>query len=176
MNGDRDQDGADDAPSSSSSSFARGGSGDQTPTPGYRNGHGELDLSHSLLDRSVPLDRSSLILMPYRASPLESRWLDEILARISDRFESDAKLGDMLNLDGAAGDLAEAGPHVLLKKYWPIFINYFNGYDALEKISVREGLKRKLVWQILGRLGGIPGYQPVELEPAEHALVSVRHW
>lgn len=180
-NSDRGEDGVDDAASSSSLSLTRRGSGDVTPISGSRDAHDELDLSHSLLDQNTPLvrtplDRSSLILMPHRASPLESRWLDEILARVSDRFGSAAKLGDTLNLDGLAGDLAEAGPPAVLKKYWPIFIRYFNGYDALEKIPVREGLKRKLVWQILSRLGGMAAQHTVELEPGEHVLVSVRHW
>lgn len=114
--------------------------------------------------------------MPHRASPLESRWLDEILARVLDRFGADAKLGGTPTSDGAAGDLGDSGSQALLKRHWPIFIKYFNGYDALEKISVREGLKRKLVWQILNRLGAVGGQQPVELEPGEQVLVSVRHW
>ncbi|RMJ25276.1 hypothetical protein PHISP_03852 [Aspergillus sp. HF37] len=173
---DDDDDDDDDAASSSSSSLASQGSGDETPMPGRRDAHGELPLSHSLLDRNTPLDRSSLILMPHRASPLESRWLDEILGRVLDRLGAEAMLGGTPNSDSAAGDMGDAGSQALLKRHWPIFIKYFNGYDALEKIPVREGLKRKLVWQILSRLGSVGGQQPVELKQDEPVLVSVRHW
>ena len=113
--------------------------------------------------------------MPHRASPIESRWLEEILARLSERLGSDQQLGATPNSDGAAGDLEEAGLQASLTKYWPTFIKYFNGYDALEKIPVRESLKRRFVCQILNRLGA--GQQPSsEVDRGESVLVSVRHW
>lgn len=169
----KDQDSADDAASSSSSSLASQGSGDETPMAG-REGEGELQLTHSLLDRNASLKTASLIMTPHRASPLESRWLEEILARLTDHLGAD-HLGEASNSEGAGGELEEAGPQASLKKYWPTFIKYFNGYDALEKISVRESLKRKFVWQMLNRLGA--GQQSSsEVDRTDPVLVSVRHW
>ncbi|XHF97223.1 Nitrogen permease regulator 3 [Aspergillus wentii] len=170
-----DSDG-DDASSSSSSSLASQGSGEETPMPGRYNMAGEMHLSRSLLDRNTSLKTASLILSPHRASPLESRWLDEIVARFPEYPGLDQSLGDAPSSDGA-GDLEVAGLGTSLRKYWPTFIKYFNGCDALEKISVREGLKRKLVWQIVTRLGLVTGQQSsIELDPREQVLVSVRHW
>ncbi|KAJ5160462.1 Nitrogen permease regulator 3 [Penicillium canariense] len=141
---DSDSSSEDDAHSSSSSSLASHGSGDNTPMPGRPDPHARLRISHKLLDRSTALRHSSLILSPHRASPLESRWLDEI---------------------------------TVLQRYWPVFLKYFNGYDALEKIPVRESLKRKLVWHVLARLGFVTGPGgPIELDAREQVLVGVRHW
>lgn len=161
----------DDASSSSSSSLASYGSGDATPMPGRHDPQARLRTAHKLLDRSTALRLSSLILSPHRASPLESRWLDEIIARFPDDPSQETSLEDT-SPGIASGDL-----QALPKKYWPVFLKYFNGYDALEKIPVRENLKRKQVWQILTRLGfstGPPG--SVELDAHEQVLVSVRHW
>lgn len=171
----KEQESVDDAASSSSSSLASQGSGEETPMPGRRDEEGELHMTHSILDKNTSLRTPSLILMPHRASPIESRWLEEILARLSERLGSDQQLGATPNSDGAAGDLEEAGLQASLTKYWPTFIKYFNGYDALEKIPVRESLKRRFVWQILNRLGA--GQQPSsEVDRGESVLVSVRHW
>jgi hypothetical protein len=161
----------DDASSSSSSSLASHGSGDETPMPGRNEAHLQLRTSHKLLDRSTALRLSSLILSPHRASPLESRWLDEIVARFPD------KPGFGQSLEATSPDIAPKDIQTLLQKYWPIFLKYFNGIDALEKIPVRETLKRKLVWQVLTRLGFVTGPMgAVELDAREQVLVSVRHW
>ncbi|KAJ5527759.1 hypothetical protein N7513_011918 [Penicillium frequentans] len=163
----------DDANSSSSSSLASHGSGDGTPMPGRVDPHAQLRTSHKLLDRSTALRQSTLILSPHRASPLESRWLDEIVARFPE------KPGDEKSLEGVSPDIAPndlENLQSLLKKYWPSFLKYFNGHDALEKISVRENLKRKLVWQVLTRLGFIGQTGSVELDAREQVLISVRHW
>lgn len=165
------EDSDDDTSSSSSSSLASHGSGDMTPMPGRPDPHAQLRTSHKLLDRLTALRRASLILSPHRASPLESRWLDEIVSRFPDKAQEQSRLG------GLCPELAPRDLQTLLKKYWPVFLKYFNGYDALEKIPVRENLKRKLVWQVLTRLGfvtGSPG--SVELDAREQVLVSVRHW
>jgi hypothetical protein len=164
----------DDTNSSSSSSLASHGSGDETPMqgPGSRlDPHARLRISHKLLDRSTALRLSSLILSPHRASPLESRWLDEIVARFPDQP------GAMQGLEGASPDIAPNELQDVLKRYWPVFLKYFNGYDALEKIPVRESLKRKLVWQVLMRLGFVTGPgNSIEPDPREQVLIGVRHW
>ncbi|RAH81468.1 hypothetical protein BO86DRAFT_410062 [Aspergillus japonicus CBS 114.51] len=166
----------DDASSSSSSSLDSQDSGEETPMPGRHKPGKKLDLSYSLLDRKTSLRTSSLLLFPHRASPLESRWLDEIMSRFPER-DGPSTGRDGVNSDGPDADLDLVELHPSLKKYWPRFIKYFNGYDALEKIPVRENLKRKLVWQLLTRLGLVTGQQSsVELDPREQVLVSVRHW
>ncbi|CAI7572335.1 unnamed protein product [Penicillium pancosmium] len=168
---DSDSDSDDDASSSSSSSLASHGSGDETPMPGRYDAHAQLRTSHKLLDRSTALRLSSLILSPHRASPLESRWLDEIVARFPD------KPGPGQQMVGMSPDIAPKDLQTLLKKYWPVFLKYFNGSDALEKIPVRESLKRKLVWQVLTRLGFVTGpVGSLELDAREQVLVGVRHW
>ncbi|KAA8652157.1 nitrogen permease regulator 3 family protein [Aspergillus tanneri] len=168
----------DDTSSSSSSSLASQGSGEETPIPGRNTADTDLRMSHSLLDRNTSLKTSSLILFPHRASPLESRWLDEIVARFPQHSRVSGRgWGGRPSGDIAEGDPEYAGLRNSLKEYWPIYIKYFNGYDALEKIPVRENLKRKLVWQVLTRLGLVTSSQPsIELDPAEQVLVSVRHW
>lgn len=170
VNGEEDTS-SDDVSSSSSSSLASHGSGDATPMPGRLDPRAQLRTAHKLLDRSTALRLSSLILSPHRASPLESRWLDEILARFPDQESQETSFG------GTSPGIASGDLQTRSKKYWPVFLKYFNGYDALEKIPVRENLKRKQVWQILTRLGfvtGPPG--SVELDSREQVLVSVKHW
>ncbi|OGE48362.1 hypothetical protein PENARI_c029G09691 [Penicillium arizonense] len=158
----------DDANSSSSSSLASHDSGDETPMPGRLDPHTQLRMSHKFLDRSTSLRLSSFILSPHRASPLESRWLDEIVARFPDHPNTDQ---DELK-NSPDNDL-----QTVHKKYWPVFLKYFNGYDAVEKIPVRENLKRKLVWQVLMRLGLVTGpLGSIELDAREQVLVSFRHW
>ncbi|KAJ5256613.1 hypothetical protein N7478_012717 [Penicillium angulare] len=165
------EDDDDDAGSSSSSSLASQSSGGETTMPSRHDPHAQLRTSHKLLDRSTALRLSSLILSPHRASSLESRWLDEILSRFPDKAS-----GTQLS-DGASPDIAPKDLQTLLKIYWPLFLKYFNGCDALEKISVRENLKKKLVWQILTRLGfGTGPTGSLEPDAREQVLVSVRHW
>lgn len=165
-----EEDDDDDASSSSSSSLGSQGSGDQAPMPGqYFDAVNEVHLSHSLLDRNISLETSSLILSPHRASPLESRWLDEIVSRFPEN-------GETQSLDATRGSPHNMSFQASVRKSWPTLIKYFNGYDALEKISVREGLKRKPTWQVLTRLGLVTGQSSVELDSRERVLVSVRHW
>ncbi|KAF9249077.1 hypothetical protein DTO006G1_8012 [Penicillium roqueforti] len=161
----------DDADSSSSSSLDSHGSGDETPMPSRLDPHAQLRFSHKLLDQSTALRLSSLIPSPHRASPLESRWLDEIFSRFPDTPRTMQGDGNS-SPDGTSNDT-----QALHKKYWPVFLKYFNGYDAMEKISVRENLKRKLVWQVLMRLGLVTGpLGAMDLDPREQVLVSFRHW
>ncbi|KAL4781008.1 nitrogen permease regulator of amino acid transport activity 3-domain-containing protein [Aspergillus varians] len=158
----------DDGSSSSSSSLASHGSGDETPMPNRFKTDIGFDLSHSLLDQTTSLKTASLIFLPHRASPLESRWLDELAARFPEH-----------TTDFVANE-EQTGPDEMvansLKNVWPIFVKYFNGYDALEKVPVREGLKRKLVSQILARLGLVTGQSSIDFDAREQVLVSFRHW
>ncbi|CAG7926786.1 unnamed protein product [Penicillium olsonii] len=166
-----DHEEAGDAHSSSSSSLESQESGEETPMPGRTDPHAQLRFSHKLLDRSTALRLSSFILSPHRASPLESRWLDEIVRRFPDNpgIEQDEA--------NTSPDITPNDIQTIHKKYWPVFLKYFNGLDALEKISVRENLKRKLVWQVLMRLGLVTGpLGSIDLDAREQVLVSVRHW
>ncbi|OJJ83410.1 nitrogen permease regulator 3 family protein [Aspergillus glaucus CBS 516.65] len=160
----------DDSSSSSSSSLGSQGSGDETPMPGRYHDPmaNEMYLSHSLMDHNMPLRTASLILSPHRASPLESRWLEELVSQFPDNGE--------LSVAASHGSRDYAGSQISLQKLWPLLIKYFNGYDAFEKIPIREGLKRKPTWQVLTRLGLGTGQSHVELDPREQVLVTVRHW
>lgn len=155
----------DDSSSSSSSSLDSQGSGEETPMADRDfNAVTEKRLSRSLLDRNIALGTSSLILSPHRASPLESRWLEEIVSHFPEQEQNSG-----LQVRGKQDQIS-------VKRAWPTLIKYFNGYDAFEKIPVREGLKRKPIWQVLTRLGLGTGQSNVELDPQEQVLVCVRHW
>ena len=155
----------DDSSSSSSSSLDSQGSGEETPMADRDfNAVTETRLSRSLLDRNIALGTSSLILSPHRASPLESRWLEEIVSHFPEQEQNSGP-----RVRGKQDQIS-------VKKAWPTLIKYFNGYDAFEKIPVREGLKRKPIWQVLTRLGLGAGQSNVELDPQEQVLVCVRHW
>ncbi|KAL1980554.1 hypothetical protein VTN96DRAFT_3960 [Rasamsonia emersonii] len=169
----RDDDGDDG--SSSSSSLGSQGSDQLTPIPGRRDSDDQYHLSDSYMDRNSHLNMSSLILFPHRASPLESRWLDEIMSRFPDRPGSETGKTSESAHSGPGNEAEDSGLHDSLKKYWPKFVKYFNGHDALEKIAVREGLKRKVVWQVLMRMG-LGKTVGMELDPREQVLVTVRHW
>jgi hypothetical protein len=167
---------SEDNGSSSSSSLGSQGSDQLTPMPRWRDSDDQYRLSESYMDRNSHLNMSSLILFPHRASPLESRWLDEIMSRFPERPDACNACKDPESVHVSPGNEAEdPGLHDSLKKYWPKFVKYFNGHDALEKIAVREGLKRKVVWQILMRMG-LGQTFGIELDPREQVLVSVRHW
>lgn len=110
---------------------------------------------------------ASLILNPSRASPLESKWLDYIASSLLTFQYSPVELS--------------AEERVELKTYWLRFVKYFNGSEPLEFIPVREGLKRKLVWDLLGKMG-LDFDGGVEMEGGDRSggngriLVTVRHW
>ncbi|KAL4930144.1 nitrogen permease regulator 3 family protein [Aspergillus undulatus] len=168
-----DTDDLDDNSSSSSSSLASHGSGDETPMPNRFRSDAGVDLTHSLLDQSASLKTSSLILLPHKASPLESRWLDEIVARLPD------PPADPANKESPNVAESDPGDHALtvsLKSVWPTFVKYLNGYDALEKVPVREGLKRKVVAQTLARLGFVTGQSSIDSDGKEQLLVTFKHW
>ena len=79
----------------------------------------------------------SLVNSPQKANELEARWIEFI----GESFEDEE-----------------------LREMWPLMLRYFDGRHALEGIAVREGLKKKKVGQVLGKL------------VAGGWLMSVRHW
>lgn len=81
----------------------------------------------------------SVILSPHKANALESRWLASIAASLRDKDARNA---------------------------WPRLVKYFDGRHALEEITAREGLKRKVLAPILARL----------MSEEEGCLITVKHW
>jgi hypothetical protein len=79
----------------------------------------------------------SLVKSPQKANELEARWIEFI----GESFEDEE-----------------------LRELWPVMLRYFDGRHALEGIAVREGLKKKRVGQVLGKL------------VAGGWLMSVKHW
>ncbi|KAH0843130.1 hypothetical protein AYO21_03421 [Fonsecaea monophora] len=115
---------------------------------------------------------ASLIISPQRASPEESRWLDYIASTIgSSRSPSRAELSPSLASSYSEAEQAE------LRHYWPVLVKYFSGTEPLERIPVREGLKRKFVWDMLEKVG-LDFEGGVEDEKGENkrVLVTIRHW
>ncbi|EXJ85991.1 hypothetical protein A1O1_06360 [Capronia coronata CBS 617.96] len=99
---------------------------------------------------------ASLVLSPQRASPEESRWLDYIGSTLVGATEIET---------------AE------LRQYWPMFVKYFTGSEALERIAVREGLKRKFVWDTLVKMGlNLDGGVEDDKGENKGILVAFRHW
>ncbi|KAI9790665.1 MAG: Nitrogen permease regulator 3 [Piccolia ochrophora] len=113
------------------------------PTPTY---------THHPIDSGPP----TILLEPHKANHVESRWLDAIGASLGRRGGEEA--GDKPAPDAGANDAAE------LRAAWHKYVRYFNGKHAMEKVPVREGVKRKVVWRWL-----------VGME-REGVLVVVRHW
>ena len=108
---------------------------------------------------------ASIIMSPLRATGEESRWLAHIADRLLHESTSDRGLSDEEQEE--------------VKKHWDMFVKYFNGHEALEKIPIREGLKRKFVWEQLGKMGldfddGVRGKNSDSEEG--RVLVTVRHW
>ncbi|KAK5455307.1 Nitrogen permease regulator 3 [Exophiala xenobiotica] len=114
---------------------------------------------------------ASLVISPQRASPEESRWLDYMASTlVPSRHPS--------RTDLSASPMSSQDPETVeLRRYWPVLVKYFNGHEALEKIPVREGLKRKFVWDMLAKMG-LDFDGGVEDDKGENkkALVTIRHW
>ena len=106
---------------------------------------------------------SSLVLSPLRASTLESKYLS-------------ALADSLLTISYSSPKLTEAEREEVAM-YWPVLVKYFNGAEPLEMVPVREGLKRKFVWDLLGRMGlrfegGVRGDGTGD----GGIMVVVRHW
>jgi hypothetical protein len=76
-----------------------------------------------------------IILDPHRADHVESLYLKAI----GERFKDEK-----------------------VKRAWPGFTKYLNGHEALEKIGVREGMRRKEAWGLLVMM--------------EEYMLSFKHW
>ncbi|KEF57202.1 uncharacterized protein A1O9_07392 [Exophiala aquamarina CBS 119918] len=113
---------------------------------------------------------ASLILSPPRASPEESRWL----ACIASRFAASSTESSRTDLSSTPSSEVESAE---IRRHWPQFVKYFNGTEALQRIAVREGLKRKFVWNMLTKMG-LNYDEAVEDEKGENhkTLVTIRHW
>ena len=86
---------------------------------------------------NTDLSTASLILNPIRASPLESAYL----SYISEHVLPSSNLSEE--------EMSE------LKQYFMSFAKSMDGTEALEKIPLKEGMKRAKVWELLGRMGVI---------------------
>lgn len=113
---------------------------------------------------------ASLILSPIRASPEESSWLDCIASRFA-TSSTESSRTDLSSTPSSEVESAE------IRRHWPQFVKYFNGTEALQRIAVREGLKRKFVWNMLIKMG-LNYDEAVEDEKGENhkTLVTIRHW
>jgi hypothetical protein len=117
---------------------------------------------------------ASLVVSPQRASPEESRWLDYIASTMGSSSRTSSAPEDLATSPGPSPSDIEAAE---IQRYWPVFVKYFTGSEALERIPVREGLKRKLVWDTLGKMG-LDVDCPVEDDKSENkrVLLTIRHW
>ncbi|OAP54422.1 hypothetical protein AYL99_11523 [Fonsecaea erecta] len=116
---------------------------------------------------------ASLIISPQRASPEESRWLDYIASTIGSS-RSSSRAADMSPSPASSYSEAAAAE---LGNYWPVFVKYFSGTEPLERIPVREGLKRKFVWDMLEKVGlDVEGGVEDEKGENKRVLVTMRHW
>jgi nitrogen permease regulator 3-like protein len=123
---------------------------------------------------SMPITTvSSLILSPLRATTLESRHL----AYLSDSLRTQPSIpSTSTKLPSSIASLSPADK-AELHNIWPALIKYFNGMEPLEMIPIREGLKRKAVWDVLGKLGlDFEGSVMDERRENKNILVTVRHW
>lgn len=118
---------------------------------------------NSVRDSRISDKVTSLIKSPPRASQEEFRWLNYI-------YDS------MLEDTDLFPDLSEDERHEL-RYYWPMLNKYFDGSTALESIPVREGLKRKLVWNLYAKLGlRFDGKVEDSEGRDQRLLLTVRHW
>ena len=108
----------------------------QHQTPSSTHSHTHHNTSKSLSDPTP--NSSSLIPNPNRASPLEATWL----AALHSSFITSPTYAHLTQAEREE-----------CHRHFPTFLRYFNGEEALERIPVREGLKRKVVWEVLGRMG-----------------------
>ena len=115
---------------------------------------------------------ASLVLSPHRASLQEARWLDHIASTIGSSRSSSSS--DLSASPAASYSEMEAAE---VQRYWPLFVKYFTGSEALERIPIREGLKRKVVWDALGKMGlSFDGGVEDEKGANKQVLLTIRHW
>jgi nitrogen permease regulator 3-like protein len=121
------------------------------------------------------------VLSPLRATPLEASWLAQIHASLAPQPGDDARgspAADAATKELWDSSLTEADK-AALHAAWPTMAKYFNGVEPLEGIAVREGMKRKAVWELLGKTGLKWGWETGVVDEdgrRRGLLVSVRHW
>ncbi|EGD91128.1 hypothetical protein H112_01721 [Trichophyton rubrum D6] len=143
-----------------------------------------VPVSRPTTKTSISTSTASLILRPHRASPLESRWLDHI--HKSFPLAQEEEEDDDEEESEEKEEEEEEDVYAALRRHWPMLTRYFTGLDALQKISVREGLPHRLVWRMLNLLdvnsgvlgggGGAAGEADGVWDEREKVLVTVRHW
>lgn len=124
------------------------GKGSEQASPPKRTRHESTTNGNRLPKEAESTD--SIILAPQKASPMESRYLDYIGENLADEE---------------------------LRQVWPAFVKYFNGHDALEKLPVREAIKKRRAWELLGKMGQFTASTTAAQAPGnDQVLVVVRHW
>ncbi|KPI44278.1 Nitrogen permease regulator 3 [Cyphellophora attinorum] len=154
---------------------------------------------------------ASLVVSPLRASALETKWLNHIQASlvphaapVVDKSPSDPDAPTNSEPASADKDADRQHPfdpwqHLTLEQRqelhdaWPGLTKYFNGQEALERIAIREGWKRKKTVELLdwvsdagaaatgvhdrGATSSQDAHMRQNADPARDAVVvTVRHW
>lgn len=133
-----------------STSSAQNGEGLEQASSPKRSRQGSSLNGHRHQHPEEAEKTTGLVLSPQKASPVESRCLSYIGENLSDEE---------------------------LRLTWPIFVKYFNGHDALEKIPVRENMKKRRVWELLGEMGHPAALGTVgPTKSHDDVLLVVRHW
>ena len=82
----------------------------------------------------------------------------------------------MLDPDGMFGDMTEEEIEELYR-YWPVLSKHFDGATALESVPIKEGLKRKVAWNLYGKYGLNFDKGVEDAKGANRSiLVTIRHW
>lgn len=109
-------------------------------------------------------DTTTILLEPHKANNLQSRWLDAIGASFAPSPPLSSISFPPLNDKDKERQSEKEKELVEVQEAWPRFVKYFNGKHPLEKIPVREGLKKKDVWRLL------------QVMEKRGVLIVVRHW
>ena len=116
------------------------------PTPSQSQSTTNLSLPHR--PHTIPLrtqppqipdiHSASLITNPNRANPQQATYLSALQSSLL----SSPEYSHLLPVHRQE-----------CYRFFPIIQRYCNGEEALERIAIREGLKRKDIWQVLGWMG-----------------------
>lgn len=73
-----------------------------------------------------------------------------------------SNIGGKPHIGGGVGQQQQQEWEERVADAWPMFLKYFNGRSALERIALQEEMKRKDVWNLLTAMS--------------EYLLTVRHW